>query len=123
MNLNTITGTIIGKAIEIHKTLGPGLLESTYQECLLFELEKEGFSIQKEKLLPLIYKDLKLEQAYRIDLVVNNQVVIELKCVEALAPVHSAQILTYMKLGNFKLGLLINFHSKLLKDGIRRFIN
>ncbi|MFK7984252.1 MAG: GxxExxY protein [Saprospiraceae bacterium] len=122
MTLNELTHLIIGKAIEIHKTLGPGLLESTYQECLFYELKEAGLLVEKEKTLPLVYKEVKLERGYRIDLLVENTVVIEIKCVEKLAPVHTAQVLTYMKLGHHKIGLLLNFHSRVLKDGIKRYI-
>ena len=123
MSLNELTHLIISKAIEIHRTFGPGLLESSYQACLYYELKQAGLQVEKEKTLSLVYKEIKLEQGYRIDLLVEDTVVIELKCVEKLAPVHTAQVLTYMKLGKHKLGLLINFHSKVLKDGIRRYIN
>ena len=122
MTLNELTHLIIGKAIEIHRTLGPGLLESTYQECLFYELKEAGLIVEKEKIRPLVYKEVKLKQGYRIDLLVEDTVVIEIKCVEKLAPVHTAQVLTYMKLGNHKIGLLLNFHSKILKDGIKRYI-
>ena len=120
---NNLTEQIIGAAIEVHRTLGPGLLESAYQECLLFELKRLGLNVTKEIALPIIYKDIKLDHGYRIDLLVDNKIVIELKTVEAFTDVHFAQILTYMKLGNYPLGLLINFHTKLLKNGIKRFIN
>ena len=123
MSLNELTHLIIGKAIEIHKALGPGLLESTYQACLFYELEQAGLFVEKEKSLSLVYKEIKLDQGYKIDLLVENKVVIELKCVEKLAPVHTAQTITYIKLGDYKIGLLINFYSKVLKDGIRRYIN
>jgi len=119
---NEISKIILGKAIEVHRLLGPGLLESAYQECLFYELKNEGLIIEKEKPLPIIYKDIKLDHGYRIDLLVEKKVVIELKTVEFLNDVHTAQILTYMKLGNYKLGLLLNFHVKLLKQGIKRFI-
>ncbi|MDO5971621.1 GxxExxY protein [Flavivirga aquimarina] len=122
MNKN-LTEKIIGAAIEVHRTLGPGLLESAYQECLLFELKRLNLNVTKEIALPIVYKDIKLDHGYRIDLLVENKIVIELKTVETFTDVHSAQILTYMKLGNYPLGLLINFHTKLLKDGIKRFIN
>jgi len=122
-NNNKLTEKIIGAAIEVHKTLGPGLLESAYQECLLFELKSLGFQVEKEKTLPIIYKDIKLDHGYRIDLLVENKIVLELKTVEFLTDVHTAQILTYLKLGNYPLGLLINFHTKLLKNGLKRFIN
>jgi len=122
MKENEISKIIIGKAIEIHKTLGPGLLESAYKECLYYELTYSGLFVEKEKPLPIIYKDIKLDHGYRIDLLVENKVVIELKTVEAFTDVHSAQILTYLKFGGFKLGLLMNFNVTLLKDGLRRFI-
>ncbi|MBE9488916.1 MAG: GxxExxY protein [Bacteroidetes bacterium] len=120
---NELTQKIIGCANEVHKALGPGLLESAYQECLLFELKLKGLKVEKEIALPIIYKDIKLDHGYRIDLLVENKIVIELKTVECFTDVHFAQILTYMKLGNYPLGLLINFHTKLLKNGIKRFIN
>ena len=123
MENNKITEKIIGAAINVHRVLGLGLLESAYQECLLFELKSLGLNVKKEIALPIVYKDVKLDHGYRIDLLVENKVVIELKTVECLTDVHQAQILTYMKLGNYPLGLLINFHTKLLKNGIKRFIN
>ena len=122
MNNNEISNLVIGSAIEVHKHLGPGLLESAYQECLYFELINKGLRVEKEKSLPVVYKEVKLDHGYRIDLLVEKQVVIEIKTVEALTEVHQAQILTYLKLGGFELGLLLNFNVKLLKDGIRRFI-
>jgi GxxExxY protein len=123
MEENKITEKIIGAAIEVHRTLGPGLLESAYQECLLYELKSLGLSVRKEVTLPIIYKEIKLNHGYRIDLLVNDKIVIELKIVESFTDVHFAQILTYLKLGEYPLGLLINFHTKLLKNGIKRFIN
>lgn len=122
METNDITKLIIGKAIEVHRALGPGLLESAYQECLLYELRQEGLSVEKEKALPIVYKEVKLDHGYRIDLLVENKVVIELKHVESLTEVHEAQILTYLKLGRFEVGLLINFNVKLLKSGLKRYI-
>ncbi|MCK5537039.1 MAG: GxxExxY protein [Bacteroidales bacterium] len=122
MENNKITEIIIGKAIEVHKQLGPGLLESAYQECLFYELKNSGLNVIKEIALPIVYKEIELDHGYRIDLLVENKVVIELKTVEYLNDVHTAQILTYMKLGNYSLGLLLNFHVKLLKNGIKRFI-
>jgi len=122
MENNKITEIIIGKAIEVHKQLGPGLLESAYQECLFYELKNSGLHVAKEIALPIVYKEIKLDHGYRIDILVENKVVIELKTVEFLNDVHTAQILTYMKLGNYSLGLLLNFHVKLLKNGIKRFI-
>jgi GxxExxY protein len=120
---NQIASVIIGCAIEIHKALGPGLLESAYQECLLFKLRQDGLKVEKEKPMPLVFEKVKLECSYRIDLLVERKVVIELKSVKSLTDVHLAQTLTYMKLGNYKLGLLINFNVSLLKDGIKRVIN
>ncbi|MCD0472883.1 GxxExxY protein [Flavobacterium sp. EDS] len=121
--LNAISYKIIGLAIEVHKQLGPGLLESAYQECLYYELINSGLIVEKQKALPIIYKDIKLDHGYRIDLLIENKIVIELKTVEAFTDVHFAQILTYLKLGNYPLGLLINFDSKILKNNIKRFIN
>lgn len=121
--LDAISYKIIGLAIEVHRQLGPGLLESAYQECLYYELANAGLTVEKQKALPIIYKDVKLDHGYRIDLLVENKIVIELKTVEAFTDVHFAQILTYLKLGNYPLGLLINFDSKILKNNIKRFIN
>jgi GxxExxY protein len=121
--LNKISYTIIGLAIEVHKHLGPGLLESAYQECLYFEIKNEGLIVEKEKSIPIIYKGLKLEQGYRLDLLIENKIVIELKTVENFTPVHYAQILTYLKLGKYPLGLLLNYNSKILRNNIKRFIN
>ena len=120
---NKITENIIGAAIEVHKTLGTGLLESAYQDCLYYELTEMGYSVKKEVTQPIVYKDIKLDHGYRIDLLVENLIVIELKTVENFTDVHTAQILTYLKLGNYPIGLLLNFHTKLLKNGIKRFIN
>jgi GxxExxY protein len=121
--INNLSYQIIGCAIEVHKILGPGLLESAYQKCLIFELKKAGFKVEKEISLPITYKSIELNHSYRIDILVNNQIVIELKTVEELTEVHKAQVLTYLKLGNFPLGLLINFNSKILKNNIKRYIN
>ena len=121
--LNNLSFQIIGCAIEVHRILGPRLLESAYQNCLIFELKKAGLKVEKEVSLPITYKSIELDHGYRIDLLVNNQVVIELKTVELLTDVHKAQVLTYLKLGDFPLGLLINFHSKILKNNIKRYIN
>ncbi len=123
MTENEIANKIIGCAIEVHKTLGPGLLESAYKECLFYKLGKEGLHVVKEKPMPLVFEEVKLECGYRIDLFVENKVVIEVKSVEALSDVHLAQTLTYLKLGEYKLGLLINFNVFLLKSGIRRVVN
>ncbi len=122
MKENEISKIIIGSAIEVHKQLGPGLLESAYQECLLFELQNKGLKVVSEKPMPIAYKEMKLEHGYRIDLLVEDKVVVELKTVEAFTDVHLAQILTYMKLGKYKLGLLINFHVTKLTNGLKRVI-
>jgi GxxExxY protein len=122
MEINDITKRIIGCAIEVHKYLGPGLLESAYEECLAFELNKEGLNIIRQQPLPVIYKDINLNYGYRIDILVENMVVVELKVVDEFSPVHEAQIMTYMKFAKKKIGLLINFNVLVLKNGIRRFI-
>jgi len=120
--LNKISYDIIGCAYRVHSKLGPGLLESTYQVCLDYELKKMGYNVEVEKALPVIYEDVKLDAGYRIDLMVNKSVIVELKSVEAINDVHIAQLLTYLKLSNIKLGLLINFNVKDLKQGIKRFL-
>ncbi|MBT4970295.1 MAG: GxxExxY protein [Bacteroidetes bacterium] len=119
---NILAKTIIGKSLEVHKALGPGLLESAYEECLSYELANSGLYIERQKALPIIYKELKLEHGYRADIVVENKVIIEIKSVEALADIHIAQALTYLKFSKLRLALLLNFNVKLLKDGIRRLI-
>jgi GxxExxY protein len=118
-----LTGQILGAAIEVHKQLGPGLLESTYQACLCHELELLGISFECQKPLPLEYKGIRLECGYRIDLLVADLVIVEIKSVEALAPIHEAQLLTYLKLTGVKVGFLINFNVVVLKDGIRRLVH
>ena len=118
-----LTSIVIGKAIEVHRALGPGLLESAYQECLSYELKAAGLFVEREKALPIVYKEIRLEHGYRLDLLVEDQLVLELKTVDQLTDVLTAQILTYLRLGKFPLGLLINFHVKLLRDGIRRYAN
>ncbi len=120
---NEIAKKVIGIAIEVHKALGPGLLESAYKESLFYKINKAGLKVEKEKSMPLLFEEVKLDCGYRIDLLVENKLVLELKVVEKLNNVHLAQILTYLKLGDFKLGLLINFNVALLKDGIKRVIN
>jgi len=120
---NELSKKIIGCAIEVHKQLGPGLLESAYQECLSYELKLLGLKVQKEKPMPIVYKEVKLDHGYRIDLLVEDKVVIEIKTVEVFNDVHTAQVLTYLRLGNYKLGLLLNFHTTILKNGIKRLIN
>jgi GxxExxY protein len=123
MSENEISQKVIGAAIEVHKALGPGLLERVYLECLHYKLVQSGLWVEKEKPMPLTFEEIKLECGFRLDLLVENKVVIELKSLEALNEVHLAQTLTYLKLGNFKLGLLINFNVAVLKDGIRRVVN
>ncbi len=123
MTENELSNKIIGLAIEVHTALGPGLLESAYKESLYYKIGKAGFFCEKEKPMPLVFEEVKLDIGYRIDLLVENKLVIELKSVEALNDVNLAQILTYMKLGNYKLGLLINFNVARLKDGLRRVVN
>jgi GxxExxY protein len=115
-----LTHAIIGAAIEVHRVLGPGLLESAYEECLAHELTLRGVPFERQKPLPVVYKGMKLECGYRVDLLVDGRVVVELKAVEALAPIHDAILLTYLRLSGCKIGLLINFHCAVLKDGIRR---
>jgi len=121
MELNEITQKIIGCAIQVHKSLGPGLLESAYEECLSYELIKNGLNIKRQQPTPVVYKEIKLECGYRIDILVENSVVVELKVVDEFNPVHEAQILTYMKFSNKSLGLLINFNATILRNGIRRY--
>ncbi len=120
---NELSKKIIGCAIEVHRQLGPGLLESAYQECLYYELKQTGLKVRKEKPMPIVYKEVKLDHGYRIDLLVEEKVVIEIKTVEYFTDVHIAQVLTYLRLGNYKLGLLLNFHTTVLKNGIKRVIN
>jgi GxxExxY protein len=110
-------------ALRVHKVLGPGLLESAYEECLYYELKKTNLKVEKQKPLPLIYEEINLEVGYRIDIIIEDKFIVEVKSVEALNDVHLAQLLTYLKLSDCKLGLLINFNVKLLKDGVRRIIN
>lgn len=123
MNENELSFKIIGIALELHKNIGPGLLESTYENALAYDLRENGLLVQKQVPMPFIYKEVKMDIGYRLDLLVENKLIIEIKSVENLAPVHYAQLLTYLKLSDLKLGLLINFNSKLLKDGIHRLVN
>ena len=120
--LKELTQQIIGAAIEVHKHLGPGLMESAYERCLAYELKLSGLKVEEQKPLPLVYKEITIDQGYRIDLLVEDQVVVKLKTVEQLTDVHEAQILTYLKLSGRKVGLLINFNVKVLRYGIRRFV-
>jgi GxxExxY protein len=123
MTEDGISNKVIGCGIYVHKALGPGLLESAYKECLFFKLVQSGLYVEKEKPMPLIFEDVRLDAGYRIDLLIKNKLIIEIKSVEELTDVHLAQTLTYLKLGNFKLGLLMNFNVLRLKDGIKRVIN
>jgi GxxExxY protein len=115
-----LTSQIIGAAIEVHRHLGPGLLESAYEECLAYELGEHNLSIAGQVPLPVVYKSVRLDCGYRMDIVVENTVVVELKCVDLVMPVHEAQILTYLRLSGLRVGLLLNFHSKTMRDGITR---
>jgi GxxExxY protein len=123
LNIEEIANRVIGCAIKVHKALGPGLLESAYKECLYYELIKAGLLVEKEKPMPLIYEEVKLEIGYRIDLLVEKKLVIEIKSKEAMNDVDLAQTLTYLKIGDFRLGLLINFNVTLLKNGLKRVAN
>src|SRR6266700_258946 len=122
MTNNEITREIIGAAIEVHKHLGPGLLESAYEECLAHELQLRNLKVDRQKAVPVVYKETKLECGYRIDLLVESRIVIELKSIDCLGPIHEAIILTYLRLSGHHLGLLINFNVPVLKAGVRRFI-
>jgi len=121
--LNKITETIIGAAIQVHRTLGPGLLESAYESCLAYELRERGLVVEQQKAVPLVYKEVRLDCGYRMDLWVEHSIVVEIRSVETPAPIHEAQTLSYLRLSGSKLALLINFNVIALKDGIRRFIN
>ena len=121
--VNQITQKIIGAAIEVHRHLGPGLLESTYEECLAKELELTNLSFQRQRALPVVYKDLQLDCAYRVDFFIANQIVVELKSVDEIHPIHIAQLLTYLRLMDKQVGLLINFNVPILREGIRRVVN
>jgi GxxExxY protein len=121
-DLNKLSNEVIGLAIKVHKALGPGLLESSYKECLFYEIAKAEYKVEKEKPLPLIYETVKLDIGYRIDLLVETKLVVEIKSVDALTDIHTAQVLTYLKLSGNRLGLLINFNVTLLKNGIKRLV-
>jgi len=122
MDINDLTGEVIGAAIEVHRILGPGLLESVYEECLCIEFEKRKIPYQRQKEIPIEYKGTKLDSAHRLDIIVSNNLIVELKACDSIQPVHEAQVLTYLKLTGIKVGLLINFNVPLLKEGIKRFI-
>ena len=123
MTHNEISGQIVDAAIRVHSALGPGLLESAYQACLAFELTSRGLHVETEVGLPVVYRDVRLEVGYRIDLLVESTVIVEIKAVETLLPIHEAQLLSYLKLADKRLGLLINFNVQRLKDGIKRMAN
>ena len=123
MTENGISKIVFDCALKVHKSLGPGLLESAYEECLFYELKKQNLNVEKQKPLPLVYENVKLEIGYRVDLLVENKVIIEIKSVDALNDIHLAQILTYLKLSDCKLGMLINFNVTLIKNGIKRVAN
>jgi len=123
MTENDLAKLVFECGLNVHKTLGPGLLESSYEECLFYEISKHKVWVEKQKPLPLIYEDVKLEIGYRIDILVENKLIVEVKAVESLNDVHIAQVLTYLKLSNCKLGLLINFNTNLFKHGVKRIIN
>ncbi|WP_121924823.1 GxxExxY protein [Flavobacterium weaverense] len=123
MDENEISKIVFESALKIHKVLGPGLLESAYEECLFYELRKYDLKVEKQKQLPLVYQEVRLDVGYRIDIIIEDKFIVEIKSVEALTDVHLAQLLTYLKLSNCKLGLLINFNVSLLKNGVRRVIN
>jgi len=123
MELNEITGKIIGLSIRVHGELGPGMLEGAYEACLLYELVQAGLKAERQKKLPIIYQGVKIDAGYRLDLLVEDSVIVEIKAIERVLPVHEAQLLSYLRLTNLKLGLLINFNVRLLRDGIRRVVN
>ena len=123
MEINQISGAIINAAMKVHSSLGPGLLESAYEACLIYELRKEGFDVKAQLPLPVLYEGVKIDAGYRIDLLIEDTIVVELKTVERLLPVHQAQLLSYLKLSGKRAGLLINFHVAHLRDGIKRLMN
>ena len=121
--LDQITRRIIGAAIRVHTGLGPGLLESAYQACLAFELRADGFSVEEQKPLPVVYRNVKLDCGYRLDLLVEDEIVVEIKALEQLAPIHDAQLLSYLRISGKRVGLLITFHVRVLKNGLKRIVN
>ncbi|MCD0464044.1 GxxExxY protein [Flavobacterium sp. ENC] len=123
MTENELSKVVFNCSLKVHQTLGPGLLESAYEECLYYELKKTGLEIEKQKPLPLIYEEVRLDIGYRLDIIIENKLILEIKAVDALNEIHFAQLLTYLKLTNCKLGLLINFNVALIKNGIRRIVN
>ena len=123
MNENELSFIIIGIALELHKNAGPGLLESAHENALAYDLKEAGLDVKQQVSMPFLYKEIKMDVGYRLDMIIENKIIIEVKSVETLAPVHCSQFLTYLKLTNIKLSLLINFNTKLLKDGIHRIVN
>jgi GxxExxY protein len=123
MNENEISKILVDCCFKVHTELGPGLLESVYEEVLAYEIIKRGLNLERQKGIPVFYDNIKMELGFRADLIVENKVIIELKSIEAIAPVHSKQLLTYLRLTGFKLGLLVNFNEALIKDGIKRIVN
>lgn len=123
MDENSLSNIVLNRAIKIHTALGPGLLESSYRECLFFEMERAGLAVEKEKALPLVYESVKLDRGYRVELIIENKLIVETKSVQAISDVYLAQVLTYLKLSGCKLGLLLNFNVARMKDGIRRVVN
>ncbi|MCF0054283.1 GxxExxY protein [Dyadobacter sp. CY356] len=123
MTENELSFKIIGIALELHRNVGPGLLESSYENALVYDLRQAGMEVKQQVPVPFLYKEIKMEVGYRLDIIVENKIIIEVKSIETVAPVHYAQLLTYLKLSNMKLGLLINFNTKLLREGIHRVVN
>jgi len=121
--LDQISRRIIGAAIEVHRHLGPGLLESAYESCLVFELKRLGHGVEEQKPLPVVYKQVKLDCGYRLDLVVEDEIIVEIKAIEKLLPIHEAQVLSYLRLAKKRVGLLMNFHISVLKSGLKRIVN
>ena len=122
MEFDSVSGEIIGAAIEVHRILGPGMLESAYEECLSYELKHKGLTVYRQKPIPVIYKQIMMDCGYRLDLLVEKKAIVEVKSIDFIIPVHEAQILTYMRFANIKIGLLINFKVTVLKNGLKRFV-
>ena len=122
-DLNNLSAAVIDSAIQVHRALGPGLLESAYEACLAYELRKRALGVQSQVGLPVVYEEVKLEVGYRIDLLIESQIIVELKAIASIAPIHEAQLLSYLKLSNLKIGLLLNFNVKMMKHGIKRIVN
>ncbi len=122
-DLNLLTEKIIGCAIEVHKGIGPGLLESAYEECLCYELSQSGLAFRRQVNLPVVYKDVNLECGYRLDLIVEELIIIEIKAVDSILPIHEAQLLSYLRMMDKRVGLILNFHSSIMKYGVRRIVN